>query len=783
MKKFLLSLAAFALVSSSAMADDLLYDLGFGSDVNVDLKYYPKNSSYTGNFTYKLTNTETFTVSNFNNNNNSWSDMIKCGRKGNASTGYITTDFAISDNLTSVILSIPTWTTDKVNSITLQSSSDGSTWADVVSHNQSYDDATAKTVTLKVPTPAANLYYRIAFDCASASSNGPLCLSNVKYYGTKSGVPSKTPAGISFAANEMYAIAKAPAEAVALDNPNGLTVTYSSSDESVVSVDAATGAIMVKAVGTAVISATTPETDEYAEGKASYTVNVVNKANNGSQLIMYSQESGDKVAMAGYMTVAYANGAYIYVRDYLDNPALFYAFNTTYKVGDMLAPTYFLEYAPYYGLPEWKFISELPGLFGTEKVEYTSYSSVSKDNLNEICYLTDVTFDAATPTAKSQNFTGTLSDGSTLAFRTQWTLEESVEPGKYNVLGAVGFYKDKNGVETLQFFPISYEAVTEPVVFPSSFTVTSDATESFSYTYTPAEENEFEINEIVATAETTADNVVLTFDVPEGWTGFMHSPIGDDSGIGGLQLRAQAIQWVPVSSMEEGGYIAENAITIPADGAKYEVQLFLVKDDKADSTDPIFLTVTATKKAAPAEPVIPETISGTCDVQDAEIKSTTAETDPFYIPTLYVTAATDQEAATITLEVPEGWTSFLVYDAENAGGEGGIDPLAEENEESPWVPVSDMLQQGLVETTTISVPADGEEHTYPAYLVAGDRVNTAAQFNISATVTKSSTDGVEGIKASEADAIYYNLQGVQVANPANGVFVKVANGKAVKVVL
>lgn len=41
--------------------------------------------------------------------------------------------------------------------------------------------------------------------------------------------------------------------------------------------------------------------------------------------------------------------------------------------------------------------------------------------------------------------------------------------------------------------------------------------------------------------------------------------------------------------------------------------------------------------------------------------------------------------------------------------------------------------------------------------------------------------GVE-IVAAEADAVYYNLNGVKVANPTNGVFVKVVNGKAVKVV-
>ena len=44
------------------------------------------------------------------------------------------------------------------------------------------------------------------------------------------------------------------------------------------------------------------------------------------------------------------------------------------------------------------------------------------------------------------------------------------------------------------------------------------------------------------------------------------------------------------------------------------------------------------------------------------------------------------------------------------------------------------------------------------------------------------TSGVGAIEAAEADAEYFNLQGVRVAEPANGVFVKVVGGKAVKVV-
>lgn len=43
--------------------------------------------------------------------------------------------------------------------------------------------------------------------------------------------------------------------------------------------------------------------------------------------------------------------------------------------------------------------------------------------------------------------------------------------------------------------------------------------------------------------------------------------------------------------------------------------------------------------------------------------------------------------------------------------------------------------------------------------------------------------GVIGIEAEESEAEYYTLQGVRVANPEKGIYVRVANGKAAKVVL
>ena len=45
---------------------------------------------------------------------------------------------------------------------------------------------------------------------------------------------------------------------------------------------------------------------------------------------------------------------------------------------------------------------------------------------------------------------------------------------------------------------------------------------------------------------------------------------------------------------------------------------------------------------------------------------------------------------------------------------------------------------------------------------------------------KSATDGISEIEAEDAEAVYYNLQGVEVANPANGVYIVRRGSKVTK---
>ena len=50
------------------------------------------------------------------------------------------------------------------------------------------------------------------------------------------------------------------------------------------------------------------------------------------------------------------------------------------------------------------------------------------------------------------------------------------------------------------------------------------------------------------------------------------------------------------------------------------------------------------------------------------------------------------------------------------------------------------------------------------------------------SVTEAKDTGIAGIEAEDGEAVYFNLQGVRVQNPENGVFIRVQNGKAVKIV-
>ncbi len=188
------------------------------------------NSQAVSNYTSTWTATNgsfSWTIENANNNNNGWS-FIKFGRKNNASVGSITTASAYSDAITKVELTIDAITAAKINSIKLYSSSNNSSWTEI----DEFDKATG-TQTVSIASSAANLYYKIEFDCASGSSNGLVTVSKVEYYYNASGTPTVatptfSPAAGTYNEAQNVTISCTTAGATIYYTTNGDTPTTSS---------------------------------------------------------------------------------------------------------------------------------------------------------------------------------------------------------------------------------------------------------------------------------------------------------------------------------------------------------------------------------------------------------------------------------------------------------------------------------------------------------------------------------------------------------------------------
>ena len=127
---------------------------------------------------------------------------------------------------------------------------------------------TTKQYMALVTVPAGTASVNLGFK-NTTNSNGRL--DNIQI---TAGV-SNAPAGLSYTVTEFEAVLGDDFEEPVLTNQHSLTVTYASSDTDVAEVDAATGAVTIKALGEATITASSEATDDYEAGEASYTITVV----------------------------------------------------------------------------------------------------------------------------------------------------------------------------------------------------------------------------------------------------------------------------------------------------------------------------------------------------------------------------------------------------------------------------------------------------------------------------------------------------------------------------
>lgn len=232
-------------------------------------------------------------IANFNNNRWGWTH-IKAGSKNFASVATIDNTTPFDKAIGKIVVGVEKDVEARfVNSICLQVASDAN-FSNVIE--------TVKLIYYKktdfvfnVSAPQANLYYRLKFDLKKGNGNGFVQVNKVEYYEDAS---NKTATSLSFAAPS-YTISKdqtlqqLPVLKAGEETLSGKTITWSSDNEKVATVDAATGTVTGVAAGKANITATFAGDEAYKTSTASYEIIVKGAPALSFPETSYTVEMGD----------------------------------------------------------------------------------------------------------------------------------------------------------------------------------------------------------------------------------------------------------------------------------------------------------------------------------------------------------------------------------------------------------------------------------------------------------------------------------------------------------
>ena len=142
-------------------------------------------------------NSYKFEISNANNNNWSKWTYIKFGNTGAASVGTIKSKTLFSNSIKKIKLTIDKVTTSSINEINVEVSEDQN--FSKIKEKISIDKIEAGEKVFSIASPSNLNYFRINIDCAKASKNGSIQISNVSFIGSSTPSSSYT---IAFDSNE-----------------------------------------------------------------------------------------------------------------------------------------------------------------------------------------------------------------------------------------------------------------------------------------------------------------------------------------------------------------------------------------------------------------------------------------------------------------------------------------------------------------------------------------------------------------------------------------------------
>ena len=416
----------------------------------------------------------------------------------------------------------------------------------------------------------------------------------------------KQECGLSFAAKDYEAFLGEDFKAPTLKNPNRLDVSWSSSDESVATVDAS-GKVTLVGRGQTTIAASTEGNDEFAAGNAKYQLVVIPTASNIAQLLEYAPSVYDRVKVNFPATVNFGNASLAFVTDAEGNAACFDDMRnrnststnvpTIYSVGQVIPAGWIATNATIYQSVVWE---GLPAR-STETVEvtYAKVNAVTPADADRVVILKNVTFETRTAEGFTKAF-GTTPDGTRYEF--QDTYDVSAMPaGTYDVTCVVRYSK-VGSTEYFYLAPIAYSDPSgeeEAPEFPSSF----DVSVSFEGAEVTQGE-EYEVYTVNVTGTAPEATYTVTVAVPEGWDGFIGMTDSDfSSDIDPLASKVQAFEWMPLDAMLENGFRITDTLAFPADGEEHMGFLYLYKGDQVEVANVIQIATEVSSEGSGVEAV------------------------------------------------------------------------------------------------------------------------------------------------------------------------------------
>lgn len=204
---------------------------------------------------------------------------------------------------------------------------------------------------------------------------------------------------------------------------------------------------------------------------------------------------------------------------------------------------------------------------------------------------------------------------------------------------------------------------------------------------------------------------------------------------------------------------------------KYNDQTNLSLKEAFDGT--ITFTITASKSTAT---VIFNQESEVEDPENFYIIGTISTTDYTFLPNVGATMVGNGEGLYTAEQVTFGpnsdnWTGFAIVGTLGAN-------------DSDWGTANGLRYGPTVNDTKATLGVNTGIGTGDlSWSIDAGTYNLVFDYKaMTLTISEADTDGINSIGTEDAEAVYYNLQGVRVQNPDKGIFIKVVGNKAVKVV-